>query len=149
MEHDVRWRQRFANYKKALSRLLSLDRSDEAWSAYSELEKEGIIQRFEYTTELAWKTLQDLISHRGYLDIKGPKPVIQQAFEMGLIVDGPGWVKLLNARNRTSHSYEEVIAEEILADILSKYVDLLSNLEKTLSAEEEKEVGKQTRLFDE
>lgn len=51
----------------------------------SKLEEEGLIQRFEYTFELAWKCLQDLLAERGYANVRGPGPVIEQAFQDGII----------------------------------------------------------------
>jgi len=75
---DTRWVQRFSNYKKALSKLAEVV-TERTEDSLSELEKEGLIQRFEYTFELAWKTLQDLLEFKGYLDINGPNPVLEQS----------------------------------------------------------------------
>ncbi|HET6990945.1 MAG TPA: nucleotidyltransferase substrate binding protein, partial [Bacteroidia bacterium] len=76
---DIRWEQRFSNFKKALAKLGEVTEHKKK-SELSELEIEGLIQRFEYTYELAWKTLQDLLQDKGYQDIIGPNPVIEQAF---------------------------------------------------------------------
>ena len=79
MEEDIRWQQRFSNYKKALAQLERfLEKSE-----LNELEILGIVQAFEYTFELAWKTLQDLLIYKGFSGISGPKPVSQQAFQDG------------------------------------------------------------------
>jgi hypothetical protein len=86
---DIRWLQRFSNLKKAFLRLKEAVDTENL----SELEREGLIQRFEYTYELAWKTLQDLLEAKGYLDIKGPTPVFQQAFQDGYITDGEAWMR--------------------------------------------------------
>lgn len=75
MQHqDIRWQQRFANYQKALQKLTAVVGviQQNGLASLSELEVEGLIQRFEYTYELAWKTLQDLLRANGYLDIAGP-----------------------------------------------------------------------------
>ena len=81
---DIRWEQRFSNYSKALAKLEQVATREDV-NSLSELEQEGMIQRFEYTYELAWKTLQDLLEHKGYTDIKGPTPVLEQAFKDGYI----------------------------------------------------------------
>ena len=70
MVEDIRWEQRFMNFKKALARLQMVQASDLA--SLSDLEKEGLIQRFEYTYELSWKTLQDFLRYKGYTDFAGP-----------------------------------------------------------------------------
>jgi len=99
---DKRSVQRFGNFKKALSLY------DEAVSqAKTRLEDEGLIQRFEYTFELAWKCLQDLLQERGYANIRGPRPVIEKAFQDGIISNGPLWMLMLQACNETTHLYDE------------------------------------------
>ena len=87
---DIRWIQRFNNFKKALEKLGNAI-SDQEKEELSDLEKEGLIQRFEYTFELAWKTLQDLLFHKGYRDIKGPNPVLMQALMDGYIKGENKW----------------------------------------------------------
>jgi hypothetical protein len=78
-EKDIRWEQRLSNFRKALAKLEEGIHTLKT-EPLSELEKEGLIQRFEYTYELAWKTLQDLFKFKGYQDIAGPNPTLQQAF---------------------------------------------------------------------
>ena len=84
MEENERWKERFKSYSKALSQLESALQQ----KRFSVLEKDGVIKRFEFTFELAWKTLQDKLYDEGYLTTKGPKPVIKQAFSNGMITDG-------------------------------------------------------------
>src|SRR5437879_7120297 len=101
MIQDVRWVQRFEHFEKALlllrEALVQPDR-------LSDLEKEGAIQRFEYTVELAWKTLKDYLEASGVaLDQKTPKHVVKQAFVSNLIDNGQLWVDMLDTRNRMSH----------------------------------------------
>lgn len=98
----------------------------------SELEKEGVIQRFEYTYELAWKTLQDYLKYKGYTDIIGPTPVLKQAFEDGYILDELGWKRMKKARELTSHTYDSDVAEEVATAVISSYFPLLDQLEKRL-----------------
>ena len=110
MDKDIRWKQRFYNFKKAFSQLEKFMMKKEL----NELEKQGLIKAFEYTYELAWKSLQDLLIEKGYNNIKGPKPVIEQSFKDGYIIDGKGWMRMHQSRNLTSHTYNEETAEEIL-----------------------------------
>ncbi len=131
---DIRWIQRFSNYEKAFGQLSKyVDRQD-----LNELEKQGLIKAFEYTYELAWKTLQDLLKEKGYKDVVGPKPVIEQSFQDGYIENGEGWLKMHNSRNLTSHTYNEETAEEIIEKIQSEYFALLNDLHLRLQAEKEK-----------
>ena len=142
-DQDIRWQQRFMNFKKALAKLSEVfeDRDEEL----SELETEGMIQRFEYTYELAWKTLQDLLRYKGYLDIAGPTPVLEQAFKDGYLTDAEGWRAMKKSRELTSHTYNSETAEAIAESITHAYHKLLSDLSYRLELERG---GQQTSLFD-
>ena len=144
-QDDVRWEQRFSNFRKALSKLGEVA-GQKTVEALSELEKEGMIQRFEYTYELAWKTLQDLLKFKGYLDIAGPNPVLEQAFQDGYITNGQAWKQMKKARELTSHTYNSETAGEIAKNIAESYYALLKDLEEKL---EQERAGKQGNLFDE
>ena len=133
MDQDIRWVQRFSNYKKALSKLAEV--TDKSLTDLSELEKEGMIQRFEYTFELAWKTLQDLLVYKGYQDIAGPNPVLEQSLKDGYILDERGWRNMKKSRELTSHTYNSSTADDIAEDILAHYYDLLKQLEIRLDGE--------------
>lgn len=132
-EKDVRWKQRFSNYKKALEKLQ--DALGEYDDEMTDLEKEGMIQRFEYTFELAWKTLQDLLYERGYLEIKGPTLVLRQALQDGYIKNEEKWRLMKNARELTSHTYDEHTANKIVEKIKEEYYDLLFELKTQLDKE--------------
>ena len=125
---DIRWKQRFSNFKKALNQF------EEAVSgnARERLAQEGLIQRFEYTFELAWKCLQDLLQERGLGEVRGPKPVLEQAFQDGLIADGVLWMEMLRARNEASHIYDEQIFLRIYAQARDKFLQPLQNLSAKL-----------------
>src|ERR1039457_5152815 len=104
MKPDVRWKQRFQNYERALS-LLREALAD--IDSLSQLEKEGTVQRFEFTFELAWKTLKDYLMHQGVvLEQITPNTVIKQAFAAKIIQDGQFWMTLLHWRNQMPHPYE-------------------------------------------
>lgn len=118
--------------------------SSKKLSDLSDLEKEGLIQRFEYTNELAWKTLQHLFKHKGYQDILGPTPVLEQALSDGYITDAANWKRLKKSRELTSHTYDSKTAEEIAGDIYCDYFNLLSALAQKLS---EERLGSQKSFF--
>lgn len=86
--------------------------------------RDGVIQRFEFCAELAWKTMREYLLDQGYTEINSPKAVIRQAFAYGMIEDADGWVKLMNDRNLTSHVYDEKTAEEIFRRIQTVYLAL-------------------------
>lgn len=142
---DIRWQQRFANYKKALGKLSEVFASQEEEEELSELETEGMIQRFEYTYELAWKTLQDLLRHKGYLGISGPNPVLEQALQDGYISDAKGWKEMKKSRELTSHTYNSETAEAIAHSVQFTYHKLLIDLNLRLEVER---YGRQTTIFD-
>lgn len=123
--------QRFDNLKKALSKLNTFSSVEKL----NELEEQGLIKAFEYTYELAWKTLQDLFQEKGFEHIVGPKPVIEHAFQTGYIKDGKAWVQMYKSRNLTRHTYNTQTAQEIAGEIRNTYVFLLNDLVKTLLEE--------------
>ena len=130
---DVRWLQRLSNFSKALAQL------DEAMELMqlrqlSRLEKQGVIQAFEYSYELAWNTLRDFLLWQGIEGIIGSRDTIREAFSQGLIEEGQGWMNMLADRNRTSHTYNEETAEAILSNISQQHHALLKALENVLLA---------------
>ena len=86
--------------------------------------RDGVIQRFEFCTELAWKTMREYLIDQGYTELNSPKATIRQAFAFGLISDESGWLSLLEDRNLTSHIYNEATATEIFGHISQKYLAL-------------------------
>ncbi len=131
---DIRWHQRFSNYKKAVEKLRSAVEESED-GKLTDLEKEGLVQRFEYTFELAWKTLQDLLESKGYNEIKGPNPVLRQAILDGYIQHEKAWRSMKSARDLTSHTYEEKTANDIVEKVKSDYYKLLLELKIRLDQE--------------
>lgn len=119
---DVRSKQRFQNFEKALKLYEEAVRPN-----LSRLEEEGLIQRFEYTFELAWKYLQDLLEERAYPNIRGPRPVIEQAFQDGVISEGLLWMEMLKARNETTHLYDEATFLEISKKVNGDFLRVLKN----------------------
>ena len=127
---DIRWLQRYANFHRANLRILEItESSDRTPDNLSELEMEGLIQRFEYTFELAWKTLQDLLRYKGYEFMQGPNGTLRKAFEDGLISNHDGWRRMAQARVTTSHTYNEGDALAITRQIFEVYSHLLKRLD--------------------
>ncbi len=110
-QNDIRWKQRYSNYLKALGQL---EKFITKFHELNEMEEQGMIQAFEYTYELAWNTMKDFLQEQGNENIYGAKSTIQEAFKWELIADGQAWMQLFNARNKTSHTYNEATAKEIL-----------------------------------
>lgn len=90
MVQDVRWLQRYDSFHRANKRIQEVIETFSSPESLSELEREGLIQRFEYTYELAWKTLQDLLKYKGYEFMQGPNGTLRQAFEDGWVVNHDG-----------------------------------------------------------
>ncbi len=122
-DQDIRWQQRFANFKKALRQLQGAVELSEQ-RALSNLEKQGVIQAFEFTHELAWNVLKDYLQDQGNQSIKGSKDATREAFKVGLIVDGEQWMAMIQSRNISSHTYDEATAEELVDVIIKPYFPL-------------------------
>ncbi|HBR15824.1 MAG TPA: nucleotidyltransferase [Candidatus Omnitrophica bacterium] len=127
--NDIRWQQRFANYSKALSQL---ERFIEKGKNLNELEEQGMIQSFEYNFELAWNLIKDYYNYQGVAEIQGSRDAFRLAFNRGLIEDGEGWMKMIESRTKTSHTYNEAIAREIVSAILNKYFSLFKGLHQRM-----------------
>jgi nucleotidyltransferase substrate binding protein (TIGR01987 family) len=123
MEQDIRWVQRFQNFNKALLKLESAVLSFEK-DGLSELEIEGLIQRFEYTHELAWNVIKDFFEHEWNTTIMGSRSATREAFKKGIIIDGENWMDMINSRNLTTHTYNEGVALEITSKITGTYYPL-------------------------
>lgn len=117
---DIRWKQRFDNYSKAFHELkeglaLANDRP------LTKLEKQGVIQGFEYTHELAWNLLKDYLEFQGHVGLIGSRDTTREAFKRGLIADGETWMEMIKSRNLTSHAYDKDTAEQIYTTIFSRF----------------------------
>lgn len=130
MAEDIRWEQRYQNFKKAGGQLREFIEQPEL----NKFEKQGLIQCFEYTFELAWKTLKDYLEKEGY-SVISPRAAIQTAFQIQLVTDGHVWIDALEKRNLMAHTYDERKAEEAEILIRTKYFGMLNELMKRLEAE--------------
>lgn len=119
------FRQKYENFQNALRRLnegvIKLDNSND-------LLRDGLIQRFEFTFELAWKTLKAIFEDEGLIGLNSPKMVLREAYVAEIIKKDELWLSMLNDRNSTSHIYSEQVAIQICNNIVSKYVVELNNL---------------------
>ncbi|MDR3600382.1 MAG: nucleotidyltransferase substrate binding protein [Desulfosporosinus sp.] len=122
------------NFKNALSRLKE---GIAKYNGTDDLLRDGVIQRFEFTFELAWKTLKAVFEDEGLIGLNSPKTVLREAFAAELIKEDELWLAMLNDRNSTAHIYNEPLAIEICQNIQEKYVlaleNLLEKIEKRLS----------------
>lgn len=132
-DQDIRWQQRLANYSRALAQLgraVELAHS----RPLSELEKQGLIQTFEFVFELAWTLMQDYFLYQGNPAITGSRDAIRTAFKQGLIADGEGWMEMIKSRNQTAHTYNESVANEIAEKIIALYYDLFQQFQTHMQA---------------
>jgi len=117
MAEDIRWKQRFDNFLKALQTL-----SDAAGLAsereLTKLEEQGVIQSFEFTHELAWNVLKDYLEYQGVRGIVGSRGAVREAFRNALIEDGETWMTMIRDRNLSPHTYDQNTAREIVERIL-------------------------------
>jgi nucleotidyltransferase substrate binding protein (TIGR01987 family) len=125
---DIRWKQRFSNYKKALEQLTKfIEKKD-----LSELERQGLIKSFEYTFELAWNVLKDFLEYQGINNIIGSRDTVREAYKNAIIEDGQDWMNMIESRNKTSHSYNEEIAIEIANEVMNKYYFLFIKMKNKM-----------------
>ncbi len=158
MNQDIRWEQRFANFRKALEKLKqaitfinqkSIDKTHVIDNGkldfvFDEMIKEGLIQRFEYTHELAWNVMKDYSEFQGNPDIGGSRDSTRAAFQLKLIEDGKVWIDMIGSRNKTSHTYNEDIANEIYLKIIEDYYPAFLAFEINM---EHHKSGNQEKLF--
>ena len=128
MNEDVRWRQRFDNYLKAL-RLLKLC-VPESQADLSEKDQLALIQAFEIIEQLSWKLIKDYLKYHGDVSLYSPKKVVREAFNKKIIPNGQVLVDAIEARNLTSHVYDEDTAKQLADEILHKFLPAFDGLAK-------------------
>lgn len=156
---DIRWEQRFSNYNKALRKLseaidyikkelkknyLEIE-NEEVEGTLEEIIKEGLIQRFEYTYEMAWNVMKDYALYQGNSEIGGSRDAIRFAFSTKLIENGDMWMDMIKSRIKTSHTYNEETANEIYLKIINEYHSAFLKFQDIM---EGKRTTKQQDLFD-
>ena len=134
-ETDIRWIQRLENFSKALEKLNEAAQIMEKELHYSvevnDLLKEGLIQRFEYTHELAWNVMKDYAEYQGSTDIRGSIDAIRWALHNGLAND-KAWMKSIEDRNLSSHDYDSMTADSIFIKVIETYLPLFNQFEQTM-----------------
>lgn len=141
----VRWKLRFTNYLNAFNKLhesveyikeniLNVQDTEDAKSneIFTEMLKEGLIQRFEYTHELAWNLMKDYAFYQGNSSVGGSRDATREAFSLKLISDGDVWIDMIRSRNKTSHTYNEEIVNEIVHKILNQYMMAFLEFKKVM-----------------
>lgn len=127
----TRFEQRREDYFNALERLKEAVKQGD-----SDIIIDGILHRFEFTFELAWKTVKDYLEYLGITNKVGsPREIIQTGYKQGIIEDGESWIKMMLSRNSLSHIYDEKTSREIYEYIVSEYIDLFENLKEKLNEE--------------
>ena len=125
---DVRWKQRFDNLTKAYQELQDAVKLADTKSL-TKLEKQGVIQGFEYTHELAWNVLKDYLEeYGGHTNLVGSKDTTREAFKRGLVTDGETWMLMINSRNLTSHTYNQDLAETVFKNIVEQFYPAFKEL---------------------
>lgn len=127
-QQDIRWQQRFSNYQKALAQMKEFFEQPRL----NRREEQGLIKAFEYTYELAWNTLKDFLEYQGIGEIVGSRDTFRKAFSEGVVTDGHVWMRMIESRNKTTHTYNEQTAQEIVEDVRAEYFPAFCELEKTL-----------------
>lgn len=133
-DSDIRWKQRFQNFDRAY--VLLREAMEQGPSALSALEKEGVIQRFEYCFELAWKTVKDYLEEAGIVfGTITPRQVLKDAFTAKVLVDGQVWIDMLDHRNLLSHTYSQASFQKAVEAIDRRYLAAMGQLHEFLHDE--------------
>ena len=148
MEEDIRWQQRFSNFNKALNKLsqaveyIKVNYSLEDNDVLDEIIKQGLIQSFEYTHELAWNVMKDYAVYQGNPTIGGSRDATREAFQLQLISNGNIWMDMISSRNKTSHTYNQETADEIYDKIINSYYPAFLEFQNLIESKRSGEQGK-------
>ena len=130
-KNDIRWKQRFSNYQKALAQLTQAVELHRL-RLLSNIEQQGFIKAFEFTHELAWKVMKDFFVYQGNMQIMGSRDATREAFQNQLIQDGENWMEMIKARNKAVHTYDEATLNDIIQKVNNTYHALFVAFEKTM-----------------
>ena len=119
------YRVKLTNFHNAMSRLKE---GVQKWDEADDLARDGLIQRFEFTFELAWKTLKTCFEEEGLIGLNSPKTVLREAYAAGLLKSEELWLAMLQDRNSTAHIYSEQVAVQICRRIQERYLDAFADL---------------------
>ena len=128
-----RWEQRLDSYHKALARLAEIVGASKR-RALNEFERDGLVQRFEFTHELSWKLMKAYAEYQGFDGIGGSRDATRKAFEMSLISDGQSWMDMIKSRNETSHNYDGSMADDVVDSIINRFYPLLAEFYQKMNS---------------
>ena len=131
---DIRWKQRFDNFQRALHQL-TLAMELKAQRPLSELEQQGLVQVFEFTHELAWNVLKDYLEMEGIQGLVGSRSTAREAFKRGLVPDGEVWMDMIEKRNLSSHTYNQAVANALVVAIAERYYPAFCELQQRFAKE--------------
>jgi nucleotidyltransferase substrate binding protein (TIGR01987 family) len=120
VDDDIRWKQRFNNYKKSFAHFDAAVHEAKT-RALSDLEQQGLVKAFEFTFELAWNVMKDFLTMQGITGIIGSKDSVRHALKEGLISAGEIWMRMINDCNSSSHEYDETTKELLVKNIIDEY----------------------------
>lgn len=129
----TRWEQKLESYTKALTRLVKVVNESKK-RQLNEFELDCIVQRFEFTHEVAWKLIKSYAEYQGDNEIAGSRDATRWAFENHLVLDGQVWMNMIRSRNDTSHQYDGVIAEQTISQIVDNYCPAMIALHERMTA---------------
>ena len=128
-----RWEQRLDSYHKALARLAEIVGASKK-RTLNEFERDGLVQRFEFTHELSWKLMKAYAEYQGFDGIGGSRDAIRKAFEMSLISDGQSWMDMIKSRSDAAHNYEASVIDVLVDTIINKYYPLFADFCRQMDA---------------
>ena len=128
-----RWEQRLDSYHKAFARLAEIVGASKK-RALNEFERDGLVQRFEFTHELSWKLMKAYAEYQGFDGIGGSRDATRKAFEMSLISDGQSWMDMIKSRNETSHNYDGSMADDVVDSIINRFYPLLADFYQKMNS---------------
>ena len=131
MAEDIRWKQRFSNFKKVLARMTEAIEKGQN-TPLSMLEEQGLIKAFEFTYELVWNVIKDFYEYQGDSGIMGSRDAFRLAFRRGLTEDGEVWMEMIKSRNETSHTYDEEVKDRVVKAVCELYYPEFLNLQAKL-----------------
>jgi len=130
-EIDVRWKQRFQNYQKALAQLAEAVELKQH-RPLSNIERQGMVRAFEFTHELAWNVMKDFFIFKGAGRIMSSRDATREAFQNELIKDGDSWMDMIKTRNKAVHTYDEGLVEDVVSITVEVYYPLFVEFEKVM-----------------
>ncbi len=130
-ENDIRWKQRFQNFQKALAQLTeAVDLLHQR--PLSNIERQGFVKAFEFTHELAWNVMKDYFLYQGITRVTGSRDATREAFQNQIIRNGEDWMDMIKTRNKAVHAYDESMVGDIIRKIDKVYYSLFVDYEQEM-----------------